>query len=428
MKENEIGLEKQQLEKIVIASTQALKDQIAQTQFVEKELRSGEQHLIKTLKKAKDAAQAKDIFLANMSHEIRTPLTAIMGMTELLRGTPLNETQQRYVNILETASGSLLNLINDILDISRLESANFKLEKEAFQIKSLVQEVIAQLANKAEEKNISLEHQIAPTINKYHFGDFNRIKQILWNLVENAIKFSPQGQVLIKVEKYKADRLLFCVKDQGPGIPLDQQNIIFDTFDQIDATTTRKTDGTGLGLAICYKLVKLMGGTVWVESDGSSGSQFYFILPFDNPITMDLSAPNAFLNSINEVTPRRNRRILLVDDVEVNRILVETYLDDQPYELDFAFNGQIGLEMFSAKVYDLILMDIQMPIMDGLQATAAIRTIEKKQGSPRIPIVAFTAHVLPQEVERSLASGCDYHLGKPVQREKLIETIDLFIH
>jgi signal transduction histidine kinase/DNA-binding response OmpR family regulator len=523
------------------------------------------------LRQAKDVAEvanrAKSDFLASMSHEIRTPLSAVVGTAELLSETPLNPDQQEYVGILRRGGDTLLDLINDILDLSKVERGHLELERVEFDPHELVERTAELLAVRAHQKGLELVCQVLPDVPSRLVGDPTRLRQILVNLLGNAIKFTEHGEVVVRVAlaagAQEPGRLVVSVSDTGIGIPPEQLELIFERFTQADATTTRRYGGTGLGLTISRHLVELMDGRLWVESGVGQGSTFSFTvrlaLPADFPQPAS-SGPPALLglsaliiddNAANRLvlgamlrrwgvavseaesgegglaelrragaagtpyqlllldvrmpgldgfqvadsiraTPdvagltvmmltsearagdaRRCRelgmatylvkpvkrsellaaitaalglpaapaeqrpgtpapaagpaphglRILLVEDSADNRVLVLTSLKGGPHQIDVAENGQVAVEKFCATRYDLVLMDVEMPVMDGYAATRAIRQWERAHALPPTPVVALTAYARDEDVEKSREAGCTGHLAKPLRRALLIETV-----
>ncbi|HRI37812.1 MAG TPA: PAS domain S-box protein, partial [Nitrospira sp.] len=512
----------------------------------------------------RQATEAKSVFLASMSHEIRTPMNSIIGMAQLLTETTLTQEQHDYVERLKRASDHLLGLINNILDISKIESGHLELEQISLHLHGLMEQVGEMMAVSAQNKKLDFVVRICPGVPEIVVGDPIRLRQILVNLVSNAIKFTQVGQVLVQVELHKSGAIRFSVSDTGIGIPIDKLGSIFNSFSQVDASISRKFGGTGLGLNICKRLVDLMGGEIFVTSTHGTGSTFTFTAPLpteppeinsavhnfpalqglrilivddhqptrlvineilsesgvlvieaasgaraidqlriaenDNQpvhlmlvdaqmsdtdgvdlvqtvrtmpiwknlpvlllishghpaycarmqgadITQQVGKPlfrrtllpavsTAILRSSTE-SPRppdkthsidgtslRSLRILLVDDLEDNRDLVILFLKNLPYSVDIAVNGMEAVEKFQTGSYDLVFMDIQMPIMDGLQATVTIRQWERTEGRLETPIIALTAQALTEEQERILAVGCTAHMAKPIKKPDLLKAIN----
>ena len=384
------------------------------------------QALIAAHKQALAATEAKSAFLASMSHEIRTPLNAIIGMADLLQETSLGPDEADYVQRFSRAADHLMDLINSILDLSKIEAGELQLEQIPFNPRELVTAVRDLLAVSAETKHLEMDMQIHPNVPSTVIGDPTRLRQVLMNLVGNAIKFTEQGQVVVTVEAVADDRVRFTVTDTGIGIPSDKLPFIFESFTQGDTTTTRKFGGTGLGLAICQQLVSMMEGQLNVRSTVGVGSTFECTVRLPRVIEPVRPIPDGPAQPRVEpasVSPTRPLRILVVDDLEDNRTIVTHYLKNSSSIVEMAENGRVALEKFQTGTYDLVLMDVQMPIMDGLQATNAIRQWEREHHRTPTPILALTAHALKEDAKKSLDAGCTAHLTKPIKKQALLKAI-----
>ncbi|MDH3347591.1 MAG: response regulator [Desulfobulbaceae bacterium] len=517
------------------------------------------------LERAQAASHAKSTFLASMSHEIRTPLNAIIGMADLLNESDLSQVQKQYVDTFNNAGNNLLCIINDILDLSKIEAGHFSLENICFDLQMELNETCEIMTMRAQQKNIQLTNNISPVVPNALIGDPTRLRQVIVNLIGNAIKFTAQGEIILSVEPVSANEseieLIFSVKDTGIGISTDKLESIFEKFNQADTSTTRKYGGTGLGLSISQRIVEMMQGRIWVESIEGQGSKFSFTAHFNTSLecktnisasTIDLTGYQIMVvdnNATNRTTlnktlrhwksevieasngkeglkmltklkktampvslllidydlqdinslkmaeiitqqngapppiiiissssvqteykkrvkelglygfltkpintstlkymvmsalnikpsgnkeeedkaerkERRPLKILVADDNKDNRNLIKAYLKKTPHTVEFAENGAIAVKMFKNALYDIVLMDIQMPEMDGHAATKAIRYWEKQQQVPKTTIIALTAHALKEHKQASYEAGCDAHLTKPIKKAKLLKTLE----
>ncbi len=373
------------------------------------------------------ANRAKSEFLANMSHEIRTPIAAITGMGELLLETPLSPKQQRYAENIRAASTHLHGLIDGILDVAKVESGKLELELAPFTLPSVLHSVEALMQARSSETGVKLTCHVAQAARHVVRGDAARLRQVVLNLVGNAFKFTKAGQISVRVLHLAGDDFELEVADTGVGIQQERQSAIFEKFTQADNSTTRQYGGTGLGLAISKALVELMGGRIWVESTPNQGSTFRFTVQLPAALETHAIVEGKDVG-VGPALPDdqvagEDVRILVVEDVSVNRELVVAFLDDFPWRLDFAADGAEAVELARPNSYSVILMDVQLPGMDGYEATALIRAEAQAQGRPRVPIIAFTAHAMAGAAERSLQEGCDGHLTKPVTRTALVNAI-----
>ena len=371
--------------------------------------------------KAQRATEAKSQFLANMSHEIRTPINGIIGLYHVLLKTELSYKQKDFLKNIGNSANSLLRIINDILDFSKIEAGKLTIDRTTFNLKKTVSNVIESVKFIVENKNIKIHLEYEKNLKDYFYGDSLRISQVLTNLLGNAVKFtSDYGDIYVTIIKVQNEKLRFTVKDTGIGLSQKEKKRLFSSFSQADSSTTRKYGGTGLGLAISKQLVELMDGEIWVESKKGVGSSFIFEIKLKESETEHLKTKKQ--ESTQEYHNFVANKILLVEDNSTNQLVLLGLLEDNIKDIDIAKNGQEAVDMFEVGKYELILMDLQMPVMDGYEATKIIRKIDKK-----IPIIALTANAMVEEVEKTKAIGMNEHLTKPINVEKLFETLSRYL-
>ncbi len=377
--------------------------------------------------RADRATQAKTDFLQTMSHEIRTPLNAIIGMADVLSSTALTPEQKKCVDVFQRNGIGLLNLINDILDLSKVEAGKVELENVPLDLREVIARAMEVIEGRAKAKGLALKQSVAAGVPVNLMGDPGRLRQVIINLLGNAIKFTEQGYLEVRVEQDPEDAragcLRFAVADTGIGIPEEKLSAVFESFTQADSSTTRKYGGTGLGLTISRQLVELMGGRIWVESQMGRGSTFFFTvkLAVNEDAVASSEAPRV---SIEELERKSDGlRILLADDSDDNRFLILSYLKQVKCSIEIAEDGQEALDKFRAGRFDVVLTDVEMPVMDGYTATREIRRYEREAGISPTPVLALTAHAFADLAEQGKEAGFTGHLVKPVRKVTLLQAL-----
>ena len=384
---------------------------------------------VNAVKEAEAASNAKLLVMASLSHEIRTPLSSIIGVTSILEETELSVEQKEYIDIIVASGNNLMYLINNILDFSKLDAGKIKIEKYEFNIEEVINEVMKMIEFNVSDKDVEISSELKKNIPKIVYGDKLRLTQVLVNLINNALKFTKKGSVKVIIEKFDQDidslRLKFSVIDTGEGVSFEERDKLFRDFSQANDSITRKYGGTGLGLSICKQLVTMMGGEIGLESEKGKGSNFWFTIVFDRTKDIEIDTPKTPISIQTDIKQdKKVLSVLLVEDNLLNQKFATAILKKTGHKVDIAENGKIGVDFFKKNKYDIVLMDIQMPVMDGMEATRNIRIYENENNLQRTKIVAVTAYAMKGDKDRFISAGIDEYLAKPYKANDLIDILN----
>ncbi|GLQ36318.1 hypothetical protein GCM10007939_26020 [Amylibacter marinus] len=396
-----------------------------QAENLEELVNARTQDLGVALQAARAASTAKSTFLASMSHEIRTPLNGVLGMAEALMDTPISAEQTKMLGIIADSGQMLMSVLNDILDISKIEAGQMEIEKAPVHLAKLFASLEQLYTPKAREKNLELALRMGAQVDQWILGDATRLRQVVGNLVSNAIKFTTAGSVQILVDLIQQGGgqflLTIDVKDTGEGIPEDRLHRLFKPFSQVDSSIARKYGGTGLGLSISKQICDLLGGTISVHSTVGQGTQFSVTMPVH--ISAKPKETTKVLEGAISILNQQRWRILLAEDNRTNQIVFQKLLGAYDLDIVVVDNGAKAVQAYQDGAFDAVFMDINMPAVSGIEATQSIRQLEKTHKTPRVPICALTANTMKQQVEEYLSKGFDSHLGKPMKKADLIASM-----